>query len=120
VGNAFIFPFNTQTMHVKPFYTQQHCYVSLKSLYPRGTRTRVLSFLRQMRCPLCHAARDNFYSLKLFYFYKFWPVFWSARRISAMSNFYSLKLFNIFINFGQLCGRQGEFPLWPRADLPSQ
>jgi hypothetical protein len=30
VANAF----NTQTMHIRSFYTQQHCYVSLKTLYP--------------------------------------------------------------------------------------
>jgi hypothetical protein len=34
VANAFISPFNTQTMHIKPFYTQQHCYVILKNLIP--------------------------------------------------------------------------------------
>jgi hypothetical protein len=28
VANAFISPFNTQTMHVKSFYAQHHCYVS--------------------------------------------------------------------------------------------
>jgi hypothetical protein len=49
--------FNTQTMHIKSFYTQQHCYVSLKTLYPGGIRTRVFLFLRRMRCPLRHAAR---------------------------------------------------------------
>jgi hypothetical protein len=49
--------FNTQTMHIKLFYTQQHCYVSLKTLYPGGIRTRVFLFLRRMRCPLRHAAR---------------------------------------------------------------
>jgi hypothetical protein len=50
-------PFNTQTMHIKSFYTQQHCYVSLKTLYPGGIWTRVFLFLRQMQCPLCHASR---------------------------------------------------------------
>jgi hypothetical protein len=44
VANAFI--------HIKSLYTQQHCYVSLKTLYPGGIRTRVFSFLRRMRCPL--------------------------------------------------------------------
>jgi hypothetical protein len=35
-----LFPiFNTQTMHIKSFYTQQHCYVSLKTLCPGGIRT---------------------------------------------------------------------------------
>jgi hypothetical protein len=48
VANAFI-SFNTQTMHIKSFYTQQHCYVSLKTLYPGRIRTRVFSFLRRMR-----------------------------------------------------------------------
>jgi hypothetical protein len=57
VANAFISPFNTQTMQIKSFYTQQHCYVSLKTLYPGGIRTRVFLFLRRMRCPLRHAAR---------------------------------------------------------------
>jgi hypothetical protein len=36
VANAFIAPFNTLIMHIKSFYTQQHCYVSLKTLYPGG------------------------------------------------------------------------------------
>jgi hypothetical protein len=49
--------FNTQTMHFKSLYTQQHCYVSLKTLYPGGIRSRVFLFLRRMRCPLRHAAR---------------------------------------------------------------
>jgi hypothetical protein len=44
-------------MHIKSFYTQQHCYVSLKALYPGGIRTWVFSFLKRMRCPLHHAAR---------------------------------------------------------------
>jgi hypothetical protein len=30
-GNAFISPFNTQTMHIKLFYTQKHAYVYLKT-----------------------------------------------------------------------------------------
>jgi hypothetical protein len=34
VANAFISPFNTQTMHNKSFYTQRHCYVFLKNLIP--------------------------------------------------------------------------------------
>jgi hypothetical protein len=54
-----ISPFNTQTMHIKSFYKQQYCYVSLKTLYPGGIQTRVFSFLRRMRCPLHHAARAN-------------------------------------------------------------
>jgi hypothetical protein len=61
VANAFISTFNTQTMHIKSFWTQQHCYVSLKTLYPGGIRTRVFSFQRRMRCPLRHAA--VFYSI---------------------------------------------------------
>jgi hypothetical protein len=44
-------------MHIKSFYTQQHCCVSLKTLYPGGIRTQVFLFLRQMRCPLRHSAR---------------------------------------------------------------
>jgi hypothetical protein len=56
VVNVFISPFNTQTMHIKSFCTQQHCYVSLKALYPGGIQTGVFSFLRRMRCPLRHAA----------------------------------------------------------------
>jgi hypothetical protein len=55
VANAFI-SFNTQTLHIKSVYTQQHCYVSLKTLYPVGIRTQVFSFLRRMRCPLRHAS----------------------------------------------------------------
>jgi hypothetical protein len=51
------YPFNTQTMHIKSFYTQQHCYESLKTLYPGGIWARVFLFLRQLGCPLRHAAR---------------------------------------------------------------
>jgi hypothetical protein len=36
-------------MRIKSFYLQQHCYVSLTTLYPGGFRTRVFSFLRRMR-----------------------------------------------------------------------
>jgi hypothetical protein len=57
VADAFISDFNTQTMHNKTFYTQLHCYVFGKTLYPGGIRTQVFSFLRRMRCPLRHAAR---------------------------------------------------------------
>jgi hypothetical protein len=57
VADAFISPFSTQTMHIKSFNTQQHCYVSLRTLYPGGIQTRVFLFLRWMRCPLRHAAR---------------------------------------------------------------
>jgi hypothetical protein len=32
-ASAFISPFNTQIMHSKSFYTQQHCHVSLKTLH---------------------------------------------------------------------------------------
>jgi hypothetical protein len=63
VANAFISPFNTQSMHIKSFYTQQHCYVSLKTLYPGGIRTRVFLFLRRMRCPLRHAAIGQLFEL---------------------------------------------------------
>jgi hypothetical protein len=56
---AFISPFNSQTMNIKSFYTQPHCYVSLKTLYPGGIRTRVLLFLRRKQCPLLHAARAD-------------------------------------------------------------
>jgi hypothetical protein len=55
VANSYISPFNTQTM--QSFYTQQHCYVSRKTLYPGRIRTRVFSFLRRMWCPLRHAAQ---------------------------------------------------------------
>jgi hypothetical protein len=61
VANAFISLFNTQTMHIKSFYTQQHCYVSLRNILPGVIRTRVFSFLRQMRCPMRHAARAGTY-----------------------------------------------------------
>jgi hypothetical protein len=57
VASAFISPIKTQTMHFKSFYTQQHCYVSIKKLYPGRIRTRVFSFLRGMWCPLRHATR---------------------------------------------------------------
>jgi hypothetical protein len=57
VANAFISPFNTQTMHIKSFYTQQHCYVFPKTLYPGRIWTRFFSFLRRMRCPLRYAVR---------------------------------------------------------------
>jgi hypothetical protein len=55
-------------MHIKSFYTQQHCYVSpKKTLYPGGIWTRVFMFLRRMRCPLRHAARagDIFYEFSI-------------------------------------------------------
>jgi hypothetical protein len=45
VANAFISPFNTQTKHIQSFYARQHCYVSLKTLYPGEIRTRVVSSL---------------------------------------------------------------------------
>jgi hypothetical protein len=54
LANAFISPFNKQTMHVKSLYTKQH--VFLKILYPGGIQTQVFSFLRLMQCPLRHAA----------------------------------------------------------------
>jgi hypothetical protein len=38
VANAFISAFKTQTMHIRSFNTQQHCNVSLKTLYPGGLR----------------------------------------------------------------------------------
>jgi hypothetical protein len=41
VAVAFILPFNTQTMHIKLFFTQQHCYDSVKTLHPSGFRTQV-------------------------------------------------------------------------------
>jgi hypothetical protein len=31
-ANVLFSPFNTQTMHIKSFYTQQHCCVSQKNL----------------------------------------------------------------------------------------
>jgi hypothetical protein len=35
VANAFISSYNTQTMHIKSLYTQQHCYVCFpKNLIP--------------------------------------------------------------------------------------
>jgi hypothetical protein len=63
--------FNTQTMHIKSFYTQQQCYVSLKTLYPGGIRTRVFLFLRQIRCPLRHAARAHMRDCCLYSVYVF-------------------------------------------------
>jgi hypothetical protein len=48
------------------YYTQQHCYVSLKTLYPGGIRTRVFLFLRRMWCRLRHAAKASCYFLKKF------------------------------------------------------
>jgi hypothetical protein len=48
----FISPFNTQQC-ILSFYTQHHCYVFLKTLYPGGIWTRDFLFLRRMRCPLC-------------------------------------------------------------------
>jgi hypothetical protein len=66
MANAFI-SFNTQTMHIKSLYTQLHCYVSLKTLYPGGIRTRVFPFLRRMRCPLRHAQlSDDFFCRAIF------------------------------------------------------
>jgi hypothetical protein len=34
VAITFISTFNTQTLHIKSLYTQQHCYVFLKYLIP--------------------------------------------------------------------------------------
>jgi hypothetical protein len=34
LGYVFITPFNTQTKHIKSFYTQKHCYVFPKNLIP--------------------------------------------------------------------------------------
>jgi hypothetical protein len=46
--NAFISPFNAQTMHII-FYTQQHWYVWLKTLYVHWwDSNRVFVFLRRM------------------------------------------------------------------------
>jgi hypothetical protein len=57
-GQCLYLSYNIQTMHIKSFYKQKHCYVFLKTLYPGGIRTRVFSFLRRMQwCPLRHAAR---------------------------------------------------------------
>jgi hypothetical protein len=56
VANALMSPFNTQTSHIKPLFTQHHCYVPQKTLYPGGIRTRVFSFLRRVQCPMRHAA----------------------------------------------------------------
>jgi hypothetical protein len=40
VANAFISPFNTQTMHIKSvIHNSTAMYVSLKTLYPGGIRT---------------------------------------------------------------------------------
>jgi hypothetical protein len=55
-ANAFIYLFQYTNNSYKVIYTQ-HCYVYLKTLYPGGIRTRVFLFLRQIRCPLRHAAR---------------------------------------------------------------
>jgi hypothetical protein len=62
-------------MHTKSFYTQQHCYVSLKTLYPGGIWTRVFLFLRWMRCPLRQAARATFWVIGYFVLFC-----WSFRR----------------------------------------
>jgi hypothetical protein len=43
--------------------TDQHCYVSLKILYPGGIQTRVFVFLRRMRYPLRHAASGTHITL---------------------------------------------------------
>jgi hypothetical protein len=34
MANVFISSFNTQTMHIKSFYTQKNCYVFPKNLIP--------------------------------------------------------------------------------------
>jgi hypothetical protein len=62
----FISHFNTQTMHVKSLYAQQHCYVSQKKLIPCRIRTRVFLFLRRLRCSLRHAARARSRSRSIF------------------------------------------------------
>jgi hypothetical protein len=50
----------------KSFYTQQHCYVSLKTLDHGRIRTRVFLFLRRMRCPRRHTARAQSYDFCIF------------------------------------------------------
>jgi hypothetical protein len=65
---------------IKSFYTQQHCYVSLQTLYPGRIQTQVFSFLRRMRCPLRHAAIS----------------FWKIQNCSIILDyFYPRKKFNI-------------------------
>jgi hypothetical protein len=96
VANAYISPFNTQTMHIKTFYAQQHSYVFLKTLYPGGIRTRIFS---RMWCPLCHAARADvptylyinqitiFWSrfFRRFFLQKDWVLFFSNGSCFQMS-----------------------------------
>jgi hypothetical protein len=64
VANAFISPFNTQTIHVKPVYTQQHCYVFLKP-YP------LAGFEPWGGCDV-HCATPPGRTWSLFLFYKSW------------------------------------------------
>jgi hypothetical protein len=56
----FLFSTHKQCLLSHLGNTQQHYYVSLKTLYPGGIRTRVFTFLRRMRCPLRHAARASY------------------------------------------------------------
>jgi hypothetical protein len=51
--------FISQTMHINLFYTQQHCYVSLKTLHPGGIRTRV--FCSWGRCDVHCATPPGYY-----------------------------------------------------------
>jgi hypothetical protein len=80
LANAFISPFNTQTMHIKSFYAQRHSYVFPKNLIPwRDSNPSLLvpeadamssAPRRQMHC-LCVYLRK----MKCF---KFFKIPWSS------------------------------------------
>jgi hypothetical protein len=54
-------------------HTQQHYYVSLKTLYPGGIWTRVFLIMRRMRCPVGHAASAKVIREDLPFFVYYWP-----------------------------------------------
>jgi hypothetical protein len=66
VANSFISNFNTNKLHIKSPYTQQHCYVSIKTLHPGWMQAFL--FLRRMQCPLRHAGRAT----EIFFVKKIW------------------------------------------------
>jgi hypothetical protein len=57
--------------HKQCILSHLYCHVFLKTFYPGGIRTQVFTFLRRMRCPLCHAARAR---IQISNYYKIpWP-----------------------------------------------
>jgi hypothetical protein len=55
----FLLSTHKQFIHIKSFYTQQHCYASLKTLHRGGIQTRAFLFLRRMQCSLGHELKKT-------------------------------------------------------------